>query len=112
MQSEKCKMQNEGRRRRSRSFCILHFAFFILHCPSLIALLLCGPLQALAYEPTSADSPAKPEQVLDGLKSFYAKTARRDGSFQPGIDPDYLGMSDSAYSDLAPVTYADRKSVV
>ncbi|HEY2909542.1 MAG TPA: prenyltransferase/squalene oxidase repeat-containing protein, partial [Gemmataceae bacterium] len=33
-------------------------------------------------------------------------TARPDGSFQPGVDPDYRGMSDSASSDMAPVTYA------
>src|SRR5262245_46222497 len=44
--------------------------------------------------------------VLSGLRDFYQKTARPDGSFQPGIDPDYRGMSDAAYSDLAPVTYA------
>jgi geranylgeranyl transferase type-2 subunit beta len=47
-----------------------------------------------------------PAEVLQGLRDFYAKTARPDGSFQPGIDPEYRGMSDSAYSDLAPVTYA------
>jgi geranylgeranyl transferase type-2 subunit beta len=29
-----------------------------------------------------------------------------DGSFRPGVDPSYEGMSDSAYSDLAPPTYA------
>lgn len=52
-----------------------------------------------AAEPTPAD-------VLDGLKNFYAKTARPDGSFQPGPDPAYLGMSDSAASDFAPITYA------
>jgi hypothetical protein len=46
------------------------------------------------------------EDVLTGLKEFYAKTAREDGSFQNGIDPDYRGMSDSAFSDLAAVTYA------
>jgi len=45
-------------------------------------------------------------QVLEGLREFYAKTARDDGSFSPGIDPDYRGMSDSAYSDMAAVTYA------
>jgi WD40 repeat protein len=50
--------------------------------------------------------PAGPDEILSGLRSFYARTARRDGSFQPGIDPDYRGMSDSAYSDLAAVTYA------
>jgi len=47
-----------------------------------------------------------PDDVLRGLREFYDKTARADGSFQPGIDPEYLGMSDSAYSDLAAVTYA------
>lgn len=47
-----------------------------------------------------------PQLILKGLQDFYQKTARPDGSFQPGVDPDYLGMSDSAYSDLAPVTYA------
>src|SRR5262245_17321969 len=46
------------------------------------------------------------EQVLEGLKSFWAKTALPDGSFRPGIDPEYKGMSDSALSDMAPVTYA------
>jgi geranylgeranyl transferase type-2 subunit beta len=44
--------------------------------------------------------------VLDGLRSFLAKTARPDGSFANGIDRSYRGMSDSAYSDLAAVTYA------
>ena len=45
-------------------------------------------------------------EVLAGLREFYRRTAREDGSFQPGIDPNYLGMSDCAYSDLAAVTYA------
>lgn len=49
---------------------------------------------------------AAPQEVLSGLRSFFAKTARSDGSFFPGTDPAYRGMSDSAYSDLAPVTYA------
>lgn len=48
----------------------------------------------------------RPDEVLDGLRSFYQQTARPDGSFQNGVDPEYLGMSDSAYSDLAAVTYA------
>lgn len=46
------------------------------------------------------------EEVLAGLREFYTKTARPEGSFQPGIDPAYRGMSDSAYSDLAATTYA------
>jgi len=37
---------------------------------------------------------------------FFSKTPRPDGSFANGIDPEYRGMSDSAYSDLAAVTYA------
>jgi geranylgeranyl transferase type-2 subunit beta len=49
---------------------------------------------------------ATPEAVLQGLRLFFAKTARPDGSFQPGVNPDYPGMSDSAYSDLAPTVYA------
>jgi hypothetical protein len=47
-----------------------------------------------------------PQEVLDGLKRFWQKTAHADGSFLPGIDPDYKGMSDSALSDMAPLTYA------
>jgi geranylgeranyl transferase type-2 subunit beta len=47
-----------------------------------------------------------PAEVLAGIRGFFARTARPDGSFRPGIDPDYEGISDSAYSDLAPVTYA------
>ena len=50
--------------------------------------------------------PTQPEKVLAGLQEFYRKTARPDGSFQPGIDPEYRGISDSAYSDLAAITYA------
>jgi hypothetical protein len=55
--------------------------------------------------PADADRPTATE-VLDGVRSFFQKTARADGSFRPGIDPEYAGISDSAYSDLAPVTYA------
>jgi geranylgeranyl transferase type-2 subunit beta len=46
------------------------------------------------------------DDVLQGLREFYRKTARPDGSFQPGLDPAYRGLSDAAYSDLAAVTYA------
>ncbi len=76
-------------------------------CKSLIAVFLLLPLVVntapTADEPTPKPSP---REVLDGLKTFYAKTALADGSFRPGIDPDYKGMSDSALSDLAPLTYA------
>jgi hypothetical protein len=43
---------------------------------------------------------------LAGLRAFALKTALPDGSFRPGIDPQYPGMADSAASDLAPPTYA------
>lgn len=49
---------------------------------------------------------AEPADTLDGLRGFFARTAKTDGSFRPGIDPTYEGMSDSAFSDLAPVAYA------
>jgi hypothetical protein len=48
----------------------------------------------------------KPEDVLRGLRVFYRKTARADGSFAPGSAAHYPGMSDCAYSDLAALVYA------
>jgi geranylgeranyl transferase type-2 subunit beta len=68
-----------------------------------------GALTALGLSalPAAEDRPAvTPEVVLTGLRAFYAKTALADGSFRPGIDPDYAGDSDSGFSDLAPVAYA------
>ncbi|MCI0378865.1 MAG: hypothetical protein L0215_14760, partial [Gemmataceae bacterium] len=62
--------------------------------------------QALAQVLQANDKQISATEILDGLKSFYAKTARADGSFQPGIDPTYKGMSDCAASDLAAPTYA------
>ena len=65
-------------------------------------------LLAVCFDARSASdaSNMSPESVLSSLRKFYAKTSRADGSFTPGLDPDYRGMSDSAYSDLAAVTYA------
>ncbi|OAI49607.1 hypothetical protein AYO44_06275 [Planctomycetaceae bacterium SCGC AG-212-F19] len=67
-------------------------------------------LPTQAAEPTQQDlrRAAEPtsQEILDGLRAFWQKTARADGSFQPGIDPTYPGMSDSAASDMAPATYA------
>src|SRR3954463_11591779 len=59
------------------------------------------PVRAGSTQPL----PSSDEGVA-GLRSFYKQSAHPDGSFQPGIDPAYVGMSDSASSDLAPVTYA------
>jgi geranylgeranyl transferase type-2 subunit beta len=61
---------------------------------------------ALALLPAAPAADPAPEDVFRGLKDFFAKTAKDDGSFRPGIDPLYEGMSDSAFSDLAPVAYA------
>lgn len=72
-------------------------------------LFCCGALVLISLvcvAPAAERKPATPDEVISGLKDFYAKTARPDGSFRPGIDPDYEGISDSAYSDLAPVAYA------
>lgn len=66
------------------------------------AVLLAGGTASAAAPPARPT----PREVLAGVKGFLARTARTDGSFRPGIDPDYRGMSDSAYSDLAPVAYA------
>jgi geranylgeranyl transferase type-2 subunit beta len=72
----------------------------------------CPALPLLAFvvpwlpAPAGAAAEATPAEVLAGVRDFFARTALPDGSFRPGIDPTYEGMSDSAYSDLAPVTYA------
>jgi geranylgeranyl transferase type-2 subunit beta len=70
---------------------------FLLGC-----LLLLSPIRA--EKPN--EKAASPADILAGLRDFYRKTAVKDGSFRPGIDPKYEGMADSAASDLAAVTYA------
>ncbi len=60
----------------------------------------------VSIRPSRAAEPAAPDRILAGLRDFYKNTANDDGSFRPGVDPDYKGMADSAASDLAPVTYA------
>jgi geranylgeranyl transferase type-2 subunit beta len=65
-----------------------------------VAVLAVRPLSVVAAEPPPAPV------VLDGLRDFVRRTAQPDGSFRPGVDPAYGGLSDSAYSDLAPVVYA------
>jgi hypothetical protein len=91
--------ENRGMKRSGflcRSFPVLLLAW--------LALLVPIPQPALAQKTDPPEITA--EEVLKGLRAFYARTARPDGSFSPGVDPDYLGMSDCAYSDLAAVTYA------
>jgi geranylgeranyl transferase type-2 subunit beta len=69
----------------------------------LLALLVLGPWTFAAAPP---HAPPTPAEVLAGVRAFFARTASADGSFRPGIDPDYEGMADTAYSDLAAATYA------
>jgi geranylgeranyl transferase type-2 subunit beta len=76
----------------------------------------CGPALSLVLALSLLQTPAPsagdpkdsvtPKEVLEGLKSFWEKTALPDGTFRPGIDANYKGMSDSALSDMAPLTYA------
>jgi hypothetical protein len=68
--------------------------------------LVAAPFLPAASAQDEPDAKVTPREVLDGLKAFWEKTALPDGSFRPGVDPDYKGMSDSALSDLAPLTYA------
>src|SRR5262245_10838966 len=83
---------------------ILHFQREILLVAAFLLPACSSSGGHLGGDKTSA--PVAPGDVFEGLRSFYARTYRPDGSFAPGLDPDYLGMSDSAYSDLAPATYA------
>src|SRR5262249_15978573 len=70
------------------------------------AVFVAGLLWTVSAAVVNLYGAASSTEVLEGLRKFYAKTARADGSFANGIDPKYRGMSDSAYSDLAEVTYA------
>lgn len=44
--------------------------------------------------------------VLDGIQDFIHRTAKKDGSFTPGIDPQYKGISDTNSSGIAAPAYA------
>ena len=74
-----------------------------------LAAFVLGPTLTMQAAESPTPSPSA-DEVLQGFRRFFAKTARADGSFQNGIDPNYRGMSDSAYSDLAAVTYAVTRS--
>lgn len=74
--------------------------------PALAVALFVLTLPAIGADPLVLPPPHDPVQILDDLRAFFRKSANPDGSFRPGIDPDYEGMSDSAYSDLAPTAYA------
>ncbi len=44
--------------------------------------------------------------ILKGVHTFLNTVANEDGSFRPGIDPLYKGMSDTYYTGIAAPTYA------
>ena len=58
-----------------------------------------------AVNAVGAEKPT-PEQILEGARTFFKQSANPAGSFRPAIDREYEGISDSAYSDLAPIAYA------
>jgi geranylgeranyl transferase type-2 subunit beta len=70
---------------------------------SILSVLFAG-ISALAVR--AAGPQPRGADVLSSLQVYFQKTALPDGSFRPGMDPEYKGLADSAYSDLAPVTYA------
>ncbi len=76
------------------------------HRRTLLLSILPALLAGVLTLPTAASDTPTPAKELDGLRDFFRKTARPDGSFRPGIDPDYEGISDSVSSDLAPIVYA------
>ncbi|HKB05342.1 MAG TPA: prenyltransferase/squalene oxidase repeat-containing protein [Gemmataceae bacterium] len=77
----------------------------ILRPASLLVGLFGLTVPLAAADPPTLPLPRNPEAVLDDLRTFFKQTAKADGSFRPGLDPDYEGLSDSAYSDLAPTAY-------
>ena len=48
----------------------------------------------------------KKPDLLEGVRHFLYRVANRDGSFRPGIDPDYKGTSDTGLSGMAAPAYA------
>lgn len=48
----------------------------------------------------------KDKYLLEGIQNFLQVVGNKDGSFQPGIDPYYMGRSDTELSGIAAPTYA------
>ena len=47
-----------------------------------------------SHRATAGESQPSAEAVLKGLQAFAKTTAVADGSFRPGVDPDYRGGID------------------
>ncbi len=60
---------------------------------------------ALSLAKLYAGTPAA-QDVLEGVRDFLRKVANPDGSFRPGINPGYMGNSDTAASGIAAPAYA------
>src|SRR5215213_2913957 len=73
----------------------------VKHLLAVLCVSLCGTLCLCGETPQPT-----PDEVQRDLRLFFKAIANPDGSFRPGVDPDYEGMSDSAFSDLAPAAYA------
>jgi geranylgeranyl transferase type-2 subunit beta len=48
----------------------------------------------------------KAQSLLKGVQDFFTNVANKDGSFRPGIDPKYMGTSDTGLSGIAAPVYA------
>ncbi len=46
------------------------------------------------------------QELLTAVQDFIYRVANKDGSFRPGIDPDYQGTSDTGLSGMAAPAYA------
>jgi geranylgeranyl transferase type-2 subunit beta len=46
------------------------------------------------------------DELLSGVQDFLHRVANTDGSFRPGISPDYKGTSDTGLSGMAAPAYA------
>lgn len=55
---------------------------------------------------TATAAGEKAETVSNGIKKFICSVANDDGSFRPGVDPDYKGNSDTRLSGIAAPAYA------
>ena len=82
------------------------FACLLRTVSAALVLVAGSCLVAAGADPDDAPAAISPREVRDGLRAFWARTALPDGSFRPGVDPDYKGMADSALSDMAPLAYA------
>jgi geranylgeranyl transferase type-2 subunit beta len=67
-----------------------------------IRMAACGSAMSMGFAPHGVAA----SEILDGLQQFIHGVANRDGSFRPGIDPDYEGTSDTGLSGIASPAYA------